>query len=89
VPEGLKYDLFDFAVNSGPSRAKKMLQRTVGAEEDGASGPKSLLLINSMNIWELRFKYMAHRMIVMKGSSNLRDSAGGWLARLSSIALEV
>lgn len=39
LPDGLALCVFDFAVNSGPSRAVKYLQRIVGAEQDGRFGP--------------------------------------------------
>lgn len=42
LPAGLDYAVFDFAVNSGPSRAVKFLQRIVGAAQDGKIGPKTL-----------------------------------------------
>jgi len=35
LPDGLDHALFDFAVNSGPARAAKMLQAVVGVAQDG------------------------------------------------------
>ena len=34
LPDPLKFPVFDLAVNSGPGRAARLLQRAVGAEED-------------------------------------------------------
>src|SRR4051812_49409881 len=42
LPAGVDYCVFDFAVNSGPTRAVKFLQRAVGAKDDGAIGDKTL-----------------------------------------------
>ena len=39
LPSGVDWAVFDWAVNSGPGRAAKALQRAVGAYEDGAAGP--------------------------------------------------
>ena len=45
LPVGLDYAVFDFAVNSGVSRAVKMLQKVVGAKQDGALGVKTLAAV--------------------------------------------
>lgn len=42
LPHGIDYAVFDFAVNSGPARAAKFLQRVVGASEDGVIGLQTL-----------------------------------------------
>ena len=41
MPAGLDLAMFDFAVNSGPSRATKALQAVVGVKADGVYGPLS------------------------------------------------
>lgn len=38
-PIGIDYLYFDMAVNAGPYRAAKLLQRTLGLTEDGRIGP--------------------------------------------------
>ena len=42
MPAGLDLALFDFAVNSGPARAVKTLQRELGTVADGIVGPITL-----------------------------------------------
>lgn len=42
LPAGIDYAVFDFAVNSGPSRAAKYLQAILGVEQDGRVGPKTI-----------------------------------------------
>jgi len=39
LPPGLDLATFDLAVNSGPSRAVRMLQTALGVEADGIVGP--------------------------------------------------
>lgn len=42
LPEGLRFEVFDAAVNSGVQQAVKWLQRVVGAAPDGVIGPATL-----------------------------------------------
>jgi len=42
LPSGVDWSTFDWAVNSGKSRASKALQRIVGVEADGGIGPLTL-----------------------------------------------
>lgn len=46
LPEKLGGVVFDYAVNSGPKRAVRALQETIGAEADGIIGPKTLAAVN-------------------------------------------
>jgi lysozyme family protein len=47
LPNGLDYAVFDFAVNSGVSRAAKYLQAVIGVEQDGQIGARTLAAIQS------------------------------------------
>ena len=42
LPSGVDWAVFDWAVNSGPSRAAKALQRAACVTPDGAIGPMTL-----------------------------------------------
>lgn len=48
LPSGLDYAVFDFAVNSGPSRAAKFLQRIVNVPADGIIGHQTLSAVDDM-----------------------------------------
>ena len=45
LPEGVDLTVFDWAVNSGPSRSAKALQKIVMVTRDGAIGPKTLYAV--------------------------------------------
>lgn len=45
LPPGLDYAISDFAVNSGPARAVKSLQKVVGACKDGHIGEQTLAAV--------------------------------------------
>ena len=42
LPTGLDLCIFDFAVNAGPGRAAKMIQKMIGVTVDGGIGPMTL-----------------------------------------------
>lgn len=42
MPHGVRYPLFDAAVNHGPKAARKMLQRALRVDDDGIFGPITL-----------------------------------------------
>lgn len=45
LPAGVDWSVFDWAVNSGPSRSAKALQKIVMVARDGAIGPKTLYAV--------------------------------------------
>lgn len=45
LPSGLDYAVFDFAVNSGPGRAARYLQKVVNVSQDGLIGPNTLAAV--------------------------------------------
>lgn len=49
LPAGLDFALWDFAVNSGTSRAIKELQKIVGTKVDGVIGERTLAKIKGVN----------------------------------------
>ena len=49
LPSGVDFSVFDWAVNSGPARAIKALQRIVGSVSDGIMGPKTMQAVMDMD----------------------------------------
>jgi len=49
MPAGLDYCLFDFAVNSGASRAARYLQSALGVAADGQIGPATLAAVKALD----------------------------------------
>jgi lysozyme family protein len=65
LPDGVRFALFDAAVNSGVTQAVKWLQRSVDVVDDGVLGPMTLqaaqrapALRTAMNINALRLDFM-------------------------------
>lgn len=63
LPDGVRFDVFDAAVNHGPSQAAKWLQRAVGAQPDGVIGAATIgaargagpLVMAAFNGYRLQF----------------------------------
>lgn len=43
LPSGVDFAMYDFAVNSGPSRAIRTAQKIIGAKQDGMMGPQTCI----------------------------------------------
>ena len=86
LPLGLDYLTFDYAVNSGPARAIKDLQRTVGADDDGVIGQKTLSKIKEYiaanGMQALLNAYATRRWNFVQGLSTFSTFGNGWRRRI-------
>lgn len=87
LPDGLDYAVFDFAVNSGPGRAAKYLQAIVGAKQDGAIGPKTLIAVaeSPQSTVQIIDRLCADRLAFLKRLKHWPTFGGGWTARVSAV----
>ena len=60
-PKVLEF-LFDYAVNSGPTRAVMALQKVIGVTADGAWGPKSRAALAKVDQASLYFPLICERL---------------------------
>lgn len=86
LPLGLDYLVFDYGVNSGPARAVKDLQRTVGSEADGILGQKTLAAIYDFSqqhsLETLFMAYAERRWKYVQGLSTFPIFGEGWKKRI-------
>lgn len=83
LPSGLDYSLYDFAVNSGPSRAIKFIQRLVGVKEDGVMGNATLGAIFAKNdIEQLIIDLNFARLAWLKRLRHFSTFGRGWTRRV-------
>ncbi len=85
LPCGLDYAVFDFAVNSGVSRAVRYLQRLVGVADDGALGMISLAAIEAAakaDEEKVILQYCANRMAFLKSLGTFSTFGKGWTRRV-------
>ncbi|HRH28260.1 MAG TPA: glycosyl hydrolase 108 family protein [Aquabacterium sp.] len=84
VPDAMKFDLFDMAVNSGPVTAIKTLQRSVGVTPDGLLGPITLQALNSTPAPRLVARFNGHRLDFMTDLKTWPVFGKGWAKRVAS-----
>ncbi len=81
--DGVAFQLLDFAVNSGPSRAIKSLQRELGLKEDGVVGSKTISKIDSLSESDLIMLLVANRLELMTTLKNYPENSRGWIRRMA------
>lgn len=84
APDGLKFDLFDMAVNSGVTTAIRTLQNAVGTSADGVIGPKTLQAINSMPAPRLVARFNGWRLAFMANTPQWDTFSRGWARRIAA-----
>lgn len=85
LPSGLDYAMFDFAVNSGPGRATKFLQKIVGATVDGKIGPETLSLLGREDFVTLVNRLCDARLAFLKRQSTWKRFGKGWTRRVVNV----
>jgi lysozyme family protein len=85
LPAGVDFAVFDFAVNSGVSRAAKTLQAVVGATQDGQIGPATIQATKAYVAMAVTNK----RLAFMQSLSIWPTFGKGWAARIADVKKQV
>lgn len=85
LPPGIRYIMFDAAVNSGPRQAALWLQRALGVTADGLIGPKTLAAAYAQDTNALRLRLLAQRLRFMTGLTNWPAFSRGWARRVADL----
>ena len=89
LPEGLDLCIFDFAVNAGPGRAAKFIQRLVNTTVDGGIGPNTLgkikEYVDHYGIDQTIESYALMRQNYYESLSNFATFGKGWTRRVSEV----
>ena len=83
LPEALKFHVFDAAVNSGTTQAIKLLQRAVGAVDDGLLGPATLKAAKAVEGSVAAARYTGERLKFMTSLKVWPVFSVGWSRRLA------
>lgn len=85
LPAGVDYAVFDYAVNSGPDRAIKDLQRESAVAVDGINGEVTLAAVGQQDPFDLIERLCNRRMRFLKGLRHWRTFGRGWTARVMGV----
>lgn len=84
LPEGVAFDVFDGAYNSGVGQSVRWLQRALGVADDGVPGPVTLLAANNANGADLSRKFNGQRLMFMTQLSTWPTFGKGWARRIAN-----
>lgn len=85
LPAGVDFAVFDFAVNSGVSRAAKTLQAVVGVTQDGVIGPATIQATKTYVAMTVTNK----RLAFMQSLSVWSTFGKGWSARITDVKNQI
>jgi len=85
LPDGVDFAVFDFAVNSGVSRAAKTLQGIVGVTQDGQIGPATIQATKTYIAMTVTNK----RLAFMQSLSIWPTFGKGWAARIADVKNQI
>jgi lysozyme family protein len=87
---GVDYCVFDVAVNSGPGRAIKFLQSSVGVTADGGFGPATLAAVKKAEEDPARLieLYCAKRLEFLQSLKTFETFGKGWSRRVAEVKEE-
>jgi len=91
VPDGIKFDLFDMAVNSGVKPAVRTLQRAAGLDAravDGVLGPRTLQAVQAMPPARLAARFNGSRLAFMADLPTWPAFGRGWAKRIAANLME-
>ncbi len=88
LPAGLDHIVFDLAVNSGVSRAKRYLQEAAGVTADGQIGPATLAAVQKVGAKEMINRIDAKREAFYRALPTFATFGRGWLRRLNEVTAQ-
>ena len=81
--DGVAYQTFDFAVNSGIETAIRKLQAALGVADDGYWGPITRAAAKAMSETDQIMRLNAQRLRFMARLSNWPHASRGWARRIA------
>ena len=85
LPDGVDFAVFDYAVNSGVSKAAKTLQSVVGVTQDGQIGPQTIQAAKDY----VAMSITNRRLAFMQSLSIWPTFGKGWAARIADVKTQI
>ena len=77
----VRFQAFDFAVNSGIQTAIRKLQASIGVADDGHWGPISAARLAEMDVSDVLMLYIAERLDFWRKLRTFQTFGAGWAGR--------
>lgn len=84
LPDRIRFDLFDAAVNSGVSTAIKFLQKACEVDADGKIGPKTLAAVGAISAEDLDKRISGYRLLYLVSLRTFPTFGKGWITRVAT-----
>lgn len=84
LPEVVRFEAFDLAVNAGPTQAVKLLQRAAGTAEDGILGPVTMGALRAADGARLLRRLQAYRLKFYTSLKTFNAFGAGWVNRVAN-----
>lgn len=83
LPDAVRFDFFDGAVNSGYVQSVKWLQCAADTAADGIIGKNTLLAVRMADPQKLAKRYNGHRLLSMTAMKGWENFNKGWAIRIA------
>lgn len=84
IPEAVRYDVFDTAVNSGVERAVMFLQAAVGSKIDGEFGEHTAAAVAALDPYQVLARFDGRRLDFLNDLSTWPTFGKGWVQRIAT-----
>lgn len=88
LPEAIRFDMFDTAINSGKSTAIKLLQRACKVKDDGVLGSATLAAAAKINPEQLDSAFNGYRLLFVCDLAIWPDYGKGLVRRVAKNLVE-
>lgn len=88
LPDVIRFDVFDAAVNSGITTAAKLLQRACNVQDDGIIGSRTISAANTMNPQILDKRLSGYRLLYICDIKTFPTFGKGWVRRVANNLIE-
>lgn len=88
LPDVIRFDLFDAAVNSGLMTSAKLLQRACNVQDDGIIGSRTVDAANAMNPLILDKRLSGYRLLYICDIKTFPTFGRGWVRRVANNLIE-
>jgi len=84
-PDSIRLHMLDVSINSGNSRAVKILQRAAGITVDGVAGPQTMGAAVSVDIWDYHNERNDFYIVYADLNPVKRKYLKGWIRRVVDV----